>query len=137
MKTLTLSGKILYALPMAIFGFGHFGPGAEQMAAMVPSYIPGGIFWIYFTGLALLAAAVSIVIGKYTKLAGILLGALLLIFAFTLWLPLLGNEQMKQVAFPAFMKDIALAGAAFLIAGVSTATENNLNSLNYGEKKIY
>jgi putative oxidoreductase len=120
MKALTLSGRILFALPMAVFGFGHLA-NAGQMAGMVPSFIPGGVIWVYFTGLVLLASAISIIIGKFVKYAGLGLGILLLIFAFAIWLPMLGNEQMKQMAFPGLMKDIAMAGAAFFIAGIYSA----------------
>ena len=37
--------------------------GADKMAGMVP--IPGGVFWVYFTGVAMIAAGVSIIIRKY------------------------------------------------------------------------
>ena len=57
-------GKYLYAIPMAIFGIMHF-MFADAMAGMAP----GGKFMVYFTGLALVLAGVSMVIGKYDKLA--------------------------------------------------------------------
>ncbi|MBX9853094.1 MAG: DoxX family protein [Cytophagaceae bacterium] len=119
MKSLSFIGKLLFALSIAFFGIGHFG-NAQAMAGFVPSFIPGGIFWVYLTGAALIAAAVSIVTGKYVKLAGILLGAMLLIFALTIHLPGLSNPQMAQFAMVALVKDIALAGASFYIAALST-----------------
>ena len=54
-------GKYLYAIPMVIFGLFHF-LNASAMAGMVP--IPGGVFWIYLTGLSLIWAGVSIIIQK-------------------------------------------------------------------------
>ena len=51
-------GKYLYAIPMAIFGVMHF-MNADAMAGMAPF---GGAIMIYITGLALVAAAVSIII---------------------------------------------------------------------------
>lgn len=120
MKALTLSGKILYAVPFAIFGLGHLASG-DSMAAMVPSFVPGGVFWVYFTGVAMLAAAASILIDKYTKLSGILLAALLIIFVVTVFAPGMAsdNEQVKQMSFIGLMKDLSLAGAALLIAGIA------------------
>ena len=53
------------------------------MAGMVPSMFPGGVVWVYLTGIAMIAAVVSALIGKYDKLAFMLLGILCLIYAFT------------------------------------------------------
>jgi len=90
------------------------------MAAMVPPFVPGGVFWVYFTGVAMLAAAASILTGKYTRLSGILLAALLIIFVLTVFVPGMAsdNEQMKQMSFVGLMKDLSLAGGALLIAGI-------------------
>ncbi len=116
MKNLGLIGKILYALPLVGFGFGHLG-NAGAMAGMVPSWIPGGAFWVYLTGIALLLAAISIIINKKAKLATMLLGVMLLIFALTIHLPgMLGGNEASM---PSFMKDLAMAGAAFFISAHS------------------
>jgi putative oxidoreductase len=45
------SGKYLLAIPMAIFGLFHFISG-PAMAGMVPEVIPGGVLWVYLTGIA-------------------------------------------------------------------------------------
>ncbi len=59
MNILTTSGaRLLYAIPMALFGILHF-MNASDMAGMVPSFIPGGVFWVYLTGLGLILAAVK------------------------------------------------------------------------------
>jgi uncharacterized membrane protein len=57
-------GKYLYAIPMVIFGLFHF-LNANAMAGMVP--IPGGVFWIYLTGLSFILAGVSIIIQKMDR----------------------------------------------------------------------
>ena len=103
------------------------------MAGYVPSFIPGGVFWIYLTGIALLAACVSILIKKKVRLACILLGIMLLIFILTIHLPaIIGAESMqaRQMAINPLLKDTALMGAAWFFAGNITekpktaATEN-------------
>ncbi len=104
--------RYLYALPFAVFGLFHF-MNASGMAGMVP--IPGGMFWVYLTGAAHLAAAVSIIIETKTRLAGLLLGVMLLIFALSIHLP--GAIGGSQASTTNFLKDIALAGAAWFIAG--------------------
>ena len=114
MKGLSTTGRILYALPFGLFGIIHLISGA-RMAGYVPSFIPGGAFWIYLTGIAFLAACISILIQKKVKLACILLGILLLIFVLTIHLPaVIGAENMqtRQMAITPLLKDIALMGAA-------------------------
>ncbi|MEZ5042908.1 MAG: hypothetical protein R2828_23635 [Saprospiraceae bacterium] len=108
-------GKYIYALPMLVFGLGHLG-NANAMAGMVP--IPGGAIWVYLTGIGLIAAAVSIAIGKMDKLATALLGLMLIIFALSIHLPgMLGAEGMAaQSAMGNMLKDLALGGAAWAYA---------------------
>jgi uncharacterized membrane protein len=109
--------RVLFAVPFFMFGVNHF-LYANMMAGMVPAYIPGGIFWIYFTGAALIAAAVSIVTKIQGKLAMYLLALLLLIFVVTLHVPGLSNPQMKMMSMMALLKDLGLMGGALLLAGI-------------------
>lgn len=114
MNVLTGSvARILYGLPFAVFGILHF-MNASAMAGMVP--IPGGVFWVYLTGLAMLAASISIIIEKYTRLACILLGVMLIIFVLSVHLPAVIGGEM-QSTMPNLLKDLALAGGAWVLAG--------------------
>ena len=113
MKNLGFVGKLLYALPMAMFGFFHFMQ-ASSMTGMVPSFLPAPIFWVYLTGLALLLAAVAIIIGKKTRLATTLLGVMLLLFA--LLIHFKGFLNQDPVSSSMFLKDLALSGAAFFMS---------------------
>jgi uncharacterized membrane protein len=89
---------------------------ANNMAGMVPSWVPGGVFWVYVIGMALVAAAISIIAKKQIYLASVLLAVLLGVFVMTIHLPaLLGGDQM---AMGGMLKDISLAGGALLIAGL-------------------
>lgn len=58
--------RILFALPFLVFGLMHF-VGADSMAGMVP--VPGGVFWVYLTGVAMVAAAVAIISARMVWLA--------------------------------------------------------------------
>jgi putative oxidoreductase len=111
MDIITKQGKLLFALPFAVFGIMHLMMGAN-MAGMVPSFIPGGVLWVYLTGIALIAAPVAILMNKMAKLASFLLGVMLLIFALSIHLvAVLGGDQMSMGN---LLKDLALAGAAFM-----------------------
>jgi putative oxidoreductase len=113
MKALLNLGRFLFALPFLLFGVFHF-MSADQMAGMVP--FPGGVIWVYVTGLALVAAAVSMLLGRMDKLATLLLGVMLLIFALSIHLPNV-MEGSDPAAMPSMLKDIMLAGAAWMYAG--------------------
>lgn len=107
-------GRFIFAIPFAIFGIFHFINGSA-MAGMVPSFIPGGLFWVYLTGAAHLAASISFIIEKKAHLAGLLLALMLVIFALTIHLPgAMGGED--PAAMTNFLKDIALAGGALILA---------------------
>ncbi len=120
MKNLDTIGRFVFAIPFAVFGLMHFG-AAGDMAGMVPSFVPGGIFWVYLTGLALVAAAASLAIKKKIYLASLLLGALMIIFVLTIHLPaLLGGNMMSMGS---VLKDTSLAGGALLLAAMYKDTE--------------
>jgi uncharacterized membrane protein len=110
-------GKYLFALPMAIFGIMHF-MNAKAMAGMAPF---GGEVMVYISGAALIAAAVSIFIGKMDKLAAVLLALLLIIFVLSIHLPgvMSGDEAQMMSSMPNLLKDVALAGGALMYAGMA------------------
>ncbi len=108
----TTAARYIFILPFAVFGIFHF-MNASQMAGMVP--IPGGVFWVYLTGLAHILAVIAFLTGKQAKLAALLLAVMLAIFALSVQLPaVMGGNQ---AAMSAFLKDIALAGGALTWAG--------------------
>jgi uncharacterized membrane protein YphA (DoxX/SURF4 family) len=110
---LPYAARGLFALPFAVFGLGHF-TGAEAMAAMVP--VPGGLFWVYFTGVALLAGSAGILTGILGKWAGFGIAALMILFALTVHLPALADPNMGQLATMGLLKDLSLAGGALAFA---------------------
>jgi uncharacterized membrane protein len=114
MDTFIKSGKYLLAIPMAVFGLFHFISG-PAMAGMVPAAIPGGVLWVYITGLALIAAAGAILLDKMAKLAAVLLAVLLLIFVLVIHLK--GAMAGDQASTASLLKDIAIAGGALIFAG--------------------
>jgi len=91
------------------------------MAGMVP--VPGGVFWVYFTGVCLIAGAVGLIsnLKGLGALAAFLTGILLLVIAFTVHLPGMmraADEAAKMMPMIGLLKDIGLAGGAFVIAGL-------------------
>ncbi len=108
-------GKWVFAIPFAVFGCLHI-VNANQMAGMVPAYFSGGALWVYLTGFAQLAFALSVIIGKYDKLAAVLCALMLLIFILTLHLPSLSNMEMSKLGMTNMLKDLGLIGGAMMYA---------------------
>ena len=114
-----LTGKVLYAAPLIVFGLFHF-LDANNMARMVP--LPFGVFWVYLTGVALVVGAILIITdyNRLGPLAAFMVGIMIGIFAITIHLPgVLGaaNDAARTMPMIGFLKDVAIAGAAFVIAG--------------------
>jgi putative oxidoreductase len=118
MQALTgTAARYIFAIPFVIFGLMHF-MAAGDMAGMVPAFIPGGVFWVYITGLSLILAGVSIILKKKDKLAALLLGIMLVIFVLTIHIPtVIGGNQMAMAQ---VLKDLSLAGAAFAFSGMGS-----------------
>ncbi|MBK8641995.1 MAG: DoxX family protein [Saprospiraceae bacterium] len=93
---------------MLVFGVFHF-LGADAMAGMAPF---GGKIIIYLTGTCLILFAISVFLGKYDKLAAVLLAVMLFLFVFLLHLG--GFTNQGQPATSMFLKDLSLAGAALM-----------------------
>jgi len=116
--TISKIGTIFYALVIAFFGLNHFMYGTG-MAKMVPSFLPGGKFWVYVTGVLLLAAAISFLINRWTRLAGLLLALFLLLIVLTVHLPAVLNapdDGARRFPMINLIKDTGLAAAALLVA---------------------
>lgn len=109
MNAIYALGKYLFAIPFAIFGILHLMAAGPMNDNLHP---PGGVAIVYITGIALIAATVSMLIGKYDKLATTLLALMLILFALIIQLKSAMNGDMGNL-----LKDIALAGAALLYAG--------------------
>ncbi len=124
MKALTTNvARILFAVPFLIFGLLHFMNGSA-MAGMVPSFIPGGVFWVYLVGIALIAASVSIMTQKMAKMASLGLAAMLAVFILTIHLPGVMNEATMQMSMPNLLKDLGLMAGALTWAGIFEKSES-------------
>lgn len=115
MMFLAYLGRVLVAVPLLLFGVGHF-MNAGPMSNLVPSYMPvSQSFWIYLTGVALILAALSYLTGVFTKLAAFLLAIMVLCFAFMVHLPGVQAEGMSSMSFASLLKDLMIAGGAIYV----------------------
>ena len=103
-------GRYLFAIPFVVFGIFHF-MNANEMAGMAP----GGAVMVYITGACLLLAGISLLIGKYDKLAAVLLALLMLLFM----IPHIQNMSNDPNEMGNILKNIGLAGGALMAASMA------------------
>lgn len=126
MKHLTTIGRILFALPFGILGLNHFFM-TSYYAGTATTFIPGGGVTVILTGIALIAASISIIAKKFIQLSCLLLALLLLVFICMIHIPQLfsPDKTIGTVAMIELFKDTALMGGALMIAGMQGKTIDN------------
>jgi putative oxidoreductase len=124
MKNMTSIGRILFAVPFAVFGINHFLM-MDYYVGMLTSFIPLGAYTIILTGIMMIAASISIISKKFVKLSTLLLAALLFIFIVTIHIPNLFHEADRTITLIALLKDISLMGGSLMIAGIYSEEETS------------
>ena len=122
MKKITTIGRILFAIPFALFGINHFLM-TEYYIGMLTSFIPLGAYTIILTGIMLIAASISIILKIFVKFSTIMLAILLFIFIVTIHIPHLIQDSDKTATIIALLKDISLMGGSLMIAGIYSEEE--------------
>lgn len=114
MNTFLSLGRWLFSLSFAVLGLMNLLSSKTMVETFVPNYMPAPMAWVILGGVGLVAAALSMVIGKYDKLACTLLGIYLLLMVLLVHLPgaMAGGISAQFLLF----KDLALAGAAMMYA---------------------
>ena len=108
----------LLAIVLIIFGIYHL-KSPYDLVVYVPEFLPGGILWVYLTGIAFILVGVSFLTNRFVKIAGYILAALLLVFILTIHIPNAinaGDATYRQIALVNVLKDTALMGFALHIA---------------------
>jgi uncharacterized membrane protein len=115
-KLISLCG-VFIAAPLAVFAVEHFR-GARFIQTMVPSWIPAHLFWAYFVGCALVAAATSLTVRRFVGVSSTLLGLMFFIFVSTIHIPNVLAHPRDRFAFAVALRDLSFAGGAWALAGL-------------------
>jgi len=103
------------AVPMGVFGADHF-VAATSIAKIVPAWMPAHLFWVYFVGAALIAAALSIAVDRYAGLAAALLGAMLFLFVLLIHIPYFAANLKDRFALAIVLRDLGFSAGAMALA---------------------
>ena len=115
------------AVVMILFGIQHFRH-PDIFANYVPPFLPGGIIWVYFVGVAFILAAIAFISNRFVALAGYLLAVLLVIFIVTIHWPNFrdaSSVENSQQTLANMLKDLAIAAFALYVA--SNARHQRIN----------
>ena len=107
-------GPLCIAIPMAVFGADHLSD-AKDVMQIVPAWISGRLFWTYFVGVCLIAAALSIVLKIQVRLSSMLLGSMLLAFVLLIHIPNAMVKPGDRFRWIYAARDLSFACGAFTL----------------------
>ncbi|MFY9747852.1 MAG: hypothetical protein WA891_09030 [Acidobacteriaceae bacterium] len=109
-------GPVFEAVPLAVFAAEHF-TAARELAPIVPHWLPWPLFWTYFVGTALLAAAISFIVWRHVRWSAALLALLFLIIVVTIDLPNMPKHLHDRIFWTLTVRETVFAGGAMVLAG--------------------
>jgi len=124
MNRLNSFGRVIFALPFAIFGLNHFIM-YDFYLGMVTSFIPLGGYLVILTGILLIGCSIAIITRKFIQIATISLAILLFLFIISIHIPNLVNGSNSVIAMISLLKDTSLMGGSLFMAGILNKENSN------------
>ncbi|HEV2323272.1 MAG TPA: hypothetical protein VGS10_04875 [Terracidiphilus sp.] len=109
-------GPAFEATALAMFAAEHF-TAARDLMGLVPRWLPGPLFWTYFVGACLLAAAISFILWRCVRWSAALLALLFLIIVATIDLPNLSSQAHDRFFWILTVRETCFASGAMVLAG--------------------
>ena len=110
-------GRFLIAIALVVFAVQHF-MYARFVATLVPAWIPAHLFWAYFTGIAFVAAAISIATKRMLLVGATLLGTMFLLWVVLLHAPRVAGAIRNGDEVTSLFVAVAMCGLSFVLAAV-------------------
>ncbi len=117
MKALAPIGRLLFSAIFIFSGVNHFIHVNQMVGAVQSAGIPAPRLAILGSGAIILVGGICVLLGIFARLSAVLLALFLLATAFTIhrfWG--IADPQMAQDQMGHFMKNIAMAGGALILA---------------------
>jgi uncharacterized membrane protein len=108
---------LCFAIPLAVFGAEHFCI-ANSMIALLPPYLPGRLFWIYFVGVALIIASLSIATRIQVRWSGLLFGIMMFLFVAMIHFPG-ALKSGDRIIWTIVIREMSFGGGGWVLAGIA------------------
>ena len=110
-------GRYFFAVMLVLFGVDHF-LYPKFVAALVPGWVGGQMFWTYFAGTALIAGGVGITVKRVARLAALLVGVMIFLWVVMLHIPRAIADPYTNVGneLASVYEALAFSGIAFMLA---------------------
>jgi hypothetical protein len=105
----------LYGLSLIFFGAAHF-IDVKDTLSLIPNWLPGHLFWAYFTGCAFIAAGVAALTGICARLAVTLSVLQLALFLVLVWLPIIATGSKNPFQWSETILNVALLAGGWVVA---------------------
>jgi uncharacterized membrane protein len=121
-RLLPFGPSLFFGVFFIIGGIQHF-VYAEFVTQLVPAWMPRRAFWTYFTGVALMAGGVGVLIPLLARWAAALSGVMVFLWVLLLHLPRAFADFDQTGEMDGVFEALALSGVAFMLAAGSSRRE--------------
>jgi hypothetical protein len=121
MERIIKHGQLLFGIAIAAFGVENLICAHLGVAVRGVPWFPANPFLAYFTGIALLAAGLSVAANFRARLTAILLGILFLLYVLVLEVSLVAARPMSVGVRTVFFETLAMCSSALTLAGTLPA----------------
>jgi uncharacterized membrane protein len=108
--------KLLFSGFLILCGVQHY-VYSDFVATLVPGWVPGHTFWTYFTGTALVAGGVGLLVPKTARWAALLTALMIFSWFVLLHIPLALAAPHEPMEWAGVCESLAMSGVALLLAG--------------------
>jgi uncharacterized membrane protein len=107
--------RSLYGLCLIFFGAAHF-IDVKDTVSLVPNWLPGHLFWAYFTGCAFITAGIAALTCLCARLAVTLSVVQLTLFLVLVWLPIVAKGSRDPFQWSETILNVALVAGGWVVA---------------------
>ena len=104
-------GRAFFGVSMIVFGIDHF-LYASFVASLAPDWIPGHLFWTYFTAVGFVAGGIGIGVNFRSRLSGTALGLMFFLWVAVLHAPRVALASNNANEWTSMFVALAMCGAS-------------------------
>jgi uncharacterized membrane protein len=125
-------GNFFYGTAIVVFGVQHV-LYASFIASLIPTWIPRGDFWSYGTGLALIAAGISITFEWKSKSSSLWLGIMISLWIVLVHFPRVRINPGDHYEWTSLFQASIIATSAFVLQNNLSAPSRNKEAIRHKE----